>query len=135
MANGERIRVTVPVDDQVMTKQAPAEEQSVSALLRRYVNQGLVPANGPPPTYGDFTGIGDYQECLDRVMAAQRDFELLPARVRRVAENSPGMFLEMIFGGQPEVVAELVAAGLAVRQVPPAVEPPVPEPVAPQPPA
>lgn len=129
----DRIRVTMPVDDTVMVKQAPASQQSVSELLKRYVNMGMVPANGPAPTYGDFTGLTDFRECLDRVMAAQDQFSRLPARVRRVAENDPGMFLEMVFGGQPEVMAELVAAGLAEAQIPKLPDDePVPAPV-PQP--
>lgn len=128
----ERLKVTMPVDNTVMTKQAPAEQQSVSALLKQYVNLGMVPANGPVPSYGDFTGLGDFHECLGRVMEARDQFQRLPARVRRVAENDPGMFLEMVFGQEAELMAELVAAGLLEAHVPVAAKP-VEEPVQPVP--
>lgn len=124
MVFGDRVRSTMPVDSTQMTKQAPADQQRVSEILKRYVNMGMVPSNGVQPTYGDFTGVGDFHECLERVRRAQADFMLMPAKVRQVAENDPGLFLEMFFGGRPEILAELEAAGmLAVHR--PVVTPPV----------
>lgn len=114
----KRRRVLAPHSNVQMTKQAEGPQQSVSQLLSRYVNAGLVPGNGPPPTYGDFTGIGDAHEAMNRVMRMQDDFMDLPASVRKVADNDPGLFLEMVFGGRPEMIKELEAAGLAKVQWP-----------------
>lgn len=118
MSSVPRVRVTVPVDDTVMTKQASADYQSIESQLKRYVNMGLVPSMGHAPRYGDFTGIGDFHDCLQRVREAEQQFAGLPAHVRKLADNDPGKFLEMVYGGKPEVVDELVKAGLLEVQLP-----------------
>lgn len=123
-----RRRVTAPHSDVQMTKQAGADTQSVSQLLSRYVNAGMVPANGPMPSYGDFTGIGDAHEAMNRVMQMQDDFMALPAPVRKVAENDPAVFLEMVYGGRPEMMKQLEAAGLVKVQWPAALQKPAEEP-------
>lgn len=114
----KRRRVLAPHSDVRMTKQADGPQQSVSQLLSRYVNAGLVPGNGPMPTYGDFTGVGDAHEAMNRVMQMQDDFMRLPAGVRKAAENDPGVFLEMVYGGSPVILKELELAGLAKVQWP-----------------
>lgn len=46
--NGEfvRHRSAAPHSDRRMTKRAPADQQRVSELLKKYVNMGMVPSNG-----------------------------------------------------------------------------------------
>lgn len=118
MSEHKRVRVTVPEDSTQITKQAPSSETSVEAQLRRYVNMGLVPSAGRAPRYGDFTGIGDFHECLQRVKEAQDQFMALPPQVRKLAENDPGVFLEMTYGGKREMIDALIAAGMMEQQLP-----------------
>jgi len=118
--NGEivRHRSAARHSDRRMTKRAPADQQRVSELLKKYVNMGMVPSNGRMPRYGDFTGIGDFHDQADRVLRAQEDFMRLPAQVRKLAENDPGLFLEMVYGGRPEMLEQLELAGLVEIQKP-----------------
>lgn len=111
-------KVFVPHDPTVITKQAPRDGTSVEAQLRAYRDAGLVPAGGAQPRYGDFTGIGDFHTELNRVRECERQFAALPAEVRKVAENDPGLFLEMVYGEKPEMLAALEKAGLRKAQLP-----------------
>lgn len=120
MSSNRDPRVTVPEDPTRLTKQAPRDGTSVEEQLRSYQRAGLVPSSGRQPRYGDFTGIGDFHECLQRVTEARDQFQQLPATVRALASNDPGIFLEMLYGGKREFLEQLERAGLLEIQKPPA---------------
>jgi len=101
----------------VMVKSAPAEAADINSIMRRYVAHGQVFGPGHEARYGDFSGVSDYHDALNRVKAAQAEFESLPLEVRNRSENDPGKFLEMVY--DPERQAELVELGLFPEQVPP----------------
>lgn len=52
------------------------------------------------------------------MLQAQEQFLRLPAQVRKLAENDPGLFLEMVYGGRPEMLEQLELAGLVEVQKP-----------------
>ena len=45
---------------------------------------------------GDFSGIGDYHTALNRVIAAQDEFEALPAQIRARFNNDPAELIEFL---------------------------------------
>jgi len=81
--------------------------------------------------YGDFSGVPDYKEGLERIMAANEMFDSLPARLRDRFGNDPAKFID--FATNPENLDELRTMGLAPMEAPPpkpqlvqVVEPPEP---------
>jgi phage internal scaffolding protein len=56
----------------------------------------MLPEQPLSPRYGDFTGISDYHTALNRVFAAQDEFEALPAQIRARFNNDPAQLIEFL---------------------------------------
>ena len=72
------------------------DECDINTILERFNITGLVPQSPLSPRYGDFSGIGDYHTALNRVIAAQDEFESLPAQIRARFENDPAKLIEFL---------------------------------------
>lgn len=127
----ERRRVTQPEGGEVKTKQADALRTDVNAIMARWIHHGVPPEQRQGARYGDFSSGLDYQTSLDQVIAAQRDFEALPAHVRKHCQNDPREFLAMVFDeGRRD---ELLELGLIEAELPDTPAPaPDPVPAAPE---
>lgn len=113
------------VDGFGRTKQSFAEEADINTLIRRFGIGNPLPQGARLPSYGDFTGVGSYQDALNVLDAADRAFYAVPADVRSRFGNNPGLFLD--FFNKSENYDEALKLGLVVaREAPPApVVPPV----------
>lgn len=126
-----------PIGGRHLTKQAEKDQTDIRKMLRRHAAQGTpLPPPGQEPRYGDFTEAQDYHTSLNRLIACQAEFELLPAAVRQACNNDPGTFLQMC--SDPENREQLLELGLVEERQPPMVrvmsEPvPEPAPVVPEP--
>lgn len=121
----ERIRVTAPSGGDSRTKQADALASDINNIMDRFVTHGQIPETGANPTYGDFSQIGDLHSAMNRVQAAQDDFDALPSSVRRATNNDPGEFLDMVY--DPDRRGELEKLGLVENLAPAAAPPAKPE--------
>ena len=72
------------------------DECDINNILRQFNITGLLPESPLSPRYGDFTGIGDYHTALNRVIAAQDEFEALPAQIRARFDNDPAQLIEFL---------------------------------------
>lgn len=72
------------------------EECDINTILERFNITGMLPQVPLSPRYGDFTGIGDYHTALNRVIAAQDEFEALPAQIRARFDNDPANLIEFL---------------------------------------
>jgi len=72
------------------------DECDINNILRQFNVTGLLPEQPLSPRYGDFTGIGDYHTALNRVIAAQDEFEALPAQIRARFDNDPANLIEFL---------------------------------------
>jgi len=72
------------------------EECDINTILQKFNITGLLPQAPLSPRYGDFTGIGDYHSALNRVIAAQDEFEALPAQIRARFDNDPAQLIEFL---------------------------------------
>lgn len=79
-----------------LTEQAHANEVDINSIVSRYTRTGMLPSRGGSPAYGDFSGVVDYQTCLDAVASAQAEFMKLPAQVRKEFDNDPGKLLAFL---------------------------------------
>lgn len=96
-------------------KQSFARECDINNIMARYEKDGLIShVNRVEGRYGDFGGPPDYQEAMNKVVAAQDMFMSLPAKLRARFGNDPGEFLG--FATDPKNVDEMIKMGLAVKR-------------------
>lgn len=72
------------------------DECDINTILQKFNITGLLPEAPLSPRYGDFTGIGDYHTALNRVIAAQDEFEALPAQIRARFDNDPSKLIDFL---------------------------------------
>lgn len=96
------------------THQSFAEECDINTLIRRFGLGGQLPVGLRAPTYGDFTGVDDYQSALNSVIAADDAFMAMPAEVRARFHNSAHEFVQ--FCSDDKNRDEAVKLGLALPQ-------------------
>ena len=72
------------------------DECDINNILRQFNITGLLPESPISPQYGDFTGIGDYHTALNKVIAAQDEFDSLPAQNRARFDNDPASLIEFL---------------------------------------
>ena len=82
------------------------DECDINNILRQFNITGLLPEQPLSPRYGDFTGIGDYHTALNRVMAAQDEFDALPALIRARFDNDPSKLIEFLENSENRPEAE-----------------------------
>ncbi len=83
-------------EDASLAQQHFKEECDINTILEKFNISGMLPEQPLSPRYGDFTGIGDYHTAMNRVMAAQDEFEALPAQIRARFNNDPAQLIEFL---------------------------------------
>jgi phage internal scaffolding protein len=83
-------------EDASLAQQHFKDETDINNILRQFNITGLLPESPLSPRYGDFTGISDYHTALNRVIAAQDEFEALPAQIRARFDNDPSKLIEFL---------------------------------------
>lgn len=120
--------------DPSLTQQHFKDDADINVLLERFKVTGVMPTNIRLPSFGDFTGVSDYQSAANALLKAQDSFMQLPAQMRAQFHNSPQEFME--FCSDPANLPKMREMGLAnpeqvrepveVRVIPDkVVEPPV----------
>jgi phage internal scaffolding protein len=92
------------------TQQHFKSECDINNILKRFNVTGQLPVGSVQPTYGDFSGVTDYQSALNAVMAAQDSFLALPAKIRSRFQNDPALFVQ--FASDEANKDEMKALGL-----------------------
>ncbi|WNK14744.1 MAG: internal scaffolding protein [Microvirus sp.] len=77
-----------------MTQQHFRDECDINKIVERFGLTGELPDNPRMPVYGDFTGVADYQTCLNAVLMADAAFMELPGALRARFHHSPQALLE-----------------------------------------
>lgn len=80
--------------DPTLTQQQFKDECDINTIVERFKLTGEVPTLQHLPTYGDFTGIHDFQSAMNAVVAARETFMSLPAKLRKRFHNDPQEFIE-----------------------------------------
>ena len=83
-------------EDASLAQQHYKEECDINTILEKFNITGLLPEQPLSPRYGDFTGIGDYHTAMNRVFAAQDEFEALPAQIRARFGNDPAQLIDFL---------------------------------------
>lgn len=110
----DRERVQIYFDAEVLpskTQQSQKDECDINRIMAKFLKtRELTHLSRREPTYGDFTNAEDLNTSMNRVFAAQADFEALSAKVRARMDNSPLKLLEFL--ADPENVDEARELGL-----------------------
>lgn len=118
--NGTR-RVQIKIPKESPVEQHHAKRQNINTIMARYRKTGLLPNRVTHPTYGDFSGIPDFQEAQQRIAKAEQDFLDLPAEIRSRFRNDVGELLDFI--NRPENEQEAVRMGLIPKRTTESSEP------------
>lgn len=122
LAFGDRQRTKQHVGEESLTQQHMQAETDVNNIMAKYQKHQIIThVSKYAGEYGDFSGVPDYREGLERIMAAEEMFQSLPAKIRDRFANDPANFIE--FATNAENLPELRKMGLA----PPEAEPPKPQ--------
>lgn len=79
-----------------LTQQEFLLESDINFIAERFGLTGEMPQVRQPPSYGDFTGIFDFQTAQNAVRHAIEQFMELPAKMRARFDNSPQKLLEFL---------------------------------------
>jgi len=93
-------------EDASLAQQHYKEECDINTILQKFNISGILPETTLSPRYGDFTGIGDYHTALNRVIAAQDEFDGLPATIRARFNNDPAELIEFLENSENRPEAE-----------------------------
>lgn len=92
------------------TRQADTNKTDINAIVGRYVAHGVVPQAPGTARYGDFSSGMDFKTAMDKVTAAQSEFNALPSQIRAHVNHDPGAFLDMVLDASRK--DELIELGL-----------------------
>ena len=79
--------------DPSLAVQADLLPSDINTILRNFGVTGKLPMTSRLPTYGDFTGIFDFQSAINAVNDAQESFDSLDADLRYRFHNDPQEFV------------------------------------------
>jgi len=83
-------------EDATLTQQHLADETNINYILEQFNVTGLLPTSPVSPRYGDFSGVTDYHSALNAVMAAEDEFDALPAQIRARFDNEPSNLIDFL---------------------------------------
>ena len=102
-----------------LTDQSQAKDADINHIMERYRETGYLTDPLHPstrkPSFGDFTSIPDYQECLAIIDKADAAFATLPAKVRDRFANDPSQIFAFLADEKNR--AEAIELGLIAKPV------------------
>ena len=98
-----------------MTDQQYKRDCDINVILQQFAIKGQAPT-ARSGVYGDFSDIGDFRNCLDRINRAKGEFDALPSEIRSRFGNDPETYVEFVLN--PANVDECVKLGLRVVHQP-----------------
>lgn len=105
-----RRKVSINFTDSSLTKQADKDASDINVMMAKYIRTGYLSGFGSEPKFGDFSNIGDFQNAMNSIQAAEEAFNGLPATLRKKFNNDPSYFTDFCLN--PENRQEMVDLGL-----------------------
>jgi len=82
--------------DPSLAQQNFKDESDINYIVRQFGLTGELPDQPLSPQYGDFTGVLDYHSAVNAVLAAQDEFDHLPAQMRARFNNDPAQLIDFL---------------------------------------
>ena len=90
-------RVTYKCTGEIKTKQDFKDDVVMSSIMKKYRETGIIAHQSlVQGRYGDYVDAPEYDEAMNKIVAANDMFESLPADIRDRFNNSPEKFLEFV---------------------------------------
>ena len=83
-------------EEPTRAQQHHKDECDINVILERFGKTGQLPVNAISGTYGDFSGVYDYHTALNTLIAAESEFDSLPANIRKQFGNEPAKLIEFL---------------------------------------
>lgn len=106
----DNVDVVSPSGGISMTDQQYRDECSIDVILKRYKAGQPLPVHERKGSYGDFSDVGDFMSCFDRINAAREDFAALPSEIRARFGNDVTAFYNFVL--DPSNIEECAKLGL-----------------------
>lgn len=103
-----------------LTDQQYLKECDINHILKTFGATGKLPVNLRSGVSGDFSEVGDFQSCLDKINRAKNEFASLPSDIRARFGNDPVAYVDFVL--DPANTEECIRLGLKEEIV---VKPPV----------
>lgn len=97
-----------------LTQKHQAKETDINVIVERFRVTGMAPVRLDVFNLERFDEIWDYQSAMNQVVAAQREFLNVPAKIRARFENDPQQFAAFV--SDPANADELVKLKLATAK-------------------
>jgi len=76
-------------EDKSLAQQHMKDECDINVIVERFGVTGQIPVTPLEPSYGDFSGVGDYHTALNKIRASDEAFMALPAKIRAKFSHDP----------------------------------------------
>lgn len=76
-----------------LAKQSDKDGADINVIMRRYVQQGMLPMSRQIPFFADISEVGSLQEAMAVMDEAERVFAALDADTRKAFGNDPRVFV------------------------------------------
>lgn len=104
------------------TIQSAKDDADINVIVKRFGITGQMPASPRLPSYGDYSGVIDYQSAMNVIVQAKEAFMELPAEIRAKFGNDPQAYLQ--FASDPENIDSMRKMGLAIPKKDDIITPP-----------
>lgn len=102
-------------DEESLVKGYFKDECDINNIIAKYDRTGLIDhVSNKSPIYADFSEVGDFHSCYNRIIAAEEAFFELPAVMRERFNNDAGEFIDFIHDDKN--LEEMISLGLAERK-------------------
>jgi len=102
-------------EEPTRAQQHHKDECDINVILERFGKTGQVPVNAISGSYGDFSGVHDYHTALNTLIAAESEFEALPANIRKQFANEPARLIDFL--NDPANKDQAIELGLVNRPI------------------
>jgi phage internal scaffolding protein len=83
-------------EEPTRAQQHHKDECDINLILERFGKTGQLPVSAISAQYGDFSGVHDYHTALNTLIAAESEFDALPAKLRAMFANEPANLIEFL---------------------------------------
>jgi len=83
-------------EEPTRAQQHHRDECDINVILERFGKTGQMPVSAISAQYGDFSGVVDYHTALNTLIAAESEFDALPAKLRSMFANEPANLIEFL---------------------------------------
>lgn len=113
--NGTK-RVTASTGGRIMVEQQHKNRTDINKIVSKINKTRQVPIMSGSPLWGDFSDVGSFHECKNRVLQAEADFLQIPSGIRDRFNQDPEQLTEFL--NNPENRSEAEELGLIARVEP-----------------